>query len=270
MMDLLMHPSYLAMYFNTALLFSFFLLLRTDLKKLHKKFLIAAFILLSVGVWLCLSKTGILVWCLLIFGIVLYNSLVRKKLRNSILLFIFFVVVITSAIVAIPRFEMRFLNLFSISHNLEKIDKTTTESSRVRILIWAQTLELIEEEPLIGTGTGDIKDELFVKYRNAGMTGALGNKLNVHNQFLQVFATLGIFGFLAFMSALLFPTVRAIKDKHWLYLAFLAVFGLNLLTESMLEKQDGVIFYAFLNALLFFHFNPNSTKNFQKGFSNNL
>lgn len=263
MMNLLLHPSYLALYMNVAIILTFFLLIQDKLRLPSKKLLLFALLILSISVWLGLSKSGILVWCLLVFGFVFYKLIIHKQLLKSTYLILLCAIALTLAVMFIPHLKDRFKSFSTVSMDLAHVDRSTTESTQVRLLVWNQALELIQENPLIGTGTGDIKDELIVKYEAAGMTGAMENKLNVHNQYLQVFATLGVFGFLAFLMAFVLPTIKSIKEKHWVYLVFLTVFLLNLLSESMWEKQDGMVFYAFLNALLFFHFQPNEQNRYK-------
>jgi O-antigen ligase len=76
--------------------------------------------------------------------------------------------------------------------------------------------------------------------------------LNAHNQYLQTYIALGIPGILLLMILLAFPGWIAFRRIHFVYFCFLAVFAFNILVESMLEVQAGVIYYAFFNALFFF------------------
>lgn len=254
MVDYFLHPSYFAMYLNLALGFVLLLFLHKNSKSLSW-FLTAAFTIISIAIWLSLSKSGIILWGLIIIVTIAYIIFWQKK--YILLSFILVGIGIGLSIFSyhkLPGFKERFAYAFSVfDTKAEKIDVTTTESSQVRELVWQQAIELIKENPFLGTGTGDIKDELYVKYDKAGMTGALENKLNVHNQFLQVWATLGTFGFIAFMLSFIIPLYLAIKSGNYFYLLIVVVFGFNILFESMLERQDGVIFYAFFNSLLFFH-----------------
>ncbi|MEX2380128.1 MAG: O-antigen ligase family protein [Vicingaceae bacterium] len=263
MIDLFLHPSYLAMYCNLALVITYFLFDRTDLSHNENRFLRFAFFILSVTILLSLSKTGLLTWILLIGGMIFYNLVViKKQYMGSLLLLIFGFALMLVAYNTVPQVKDRFYYAFSAVKNTQakQVDESTSESTQIRILIWQQAIELIKENPLMGTGTGDIKDELFVKYEAAGMQGALDNKLNVHNQYLQVFATLGLIGLVLFIASFILPFIIALKRKNRLFLAFIFIFSINLLFESMLEKQDGVIFYAFFNALLFFHFQPKTNQ----------
>ena len=77
-------------------------------------------------------------------------------------------------------------------------------------------------------------------------------RLNAHDQYLQTYIALGIFGTLLLIINLLVPGWFAIRRIHFIYFSFLAVFAFNILFESMLEVQAGVIYYGFFNALLFF------------------
>jgi O-antigen ligase len=259
MMDLLLHPSYLAMYANLALAVCYFLLNDNGLEKGIKRLLWTAFIVLSITTFLTLSKTGILIWIVLIGGMFFYQLLVvKKQYKLSVVIALSGFAILYAAYQFIPRVKDRVEVAYSaiVKAEEEKVDVSTVESTQVRMLIWEQTTQIIKENTLFGVGTGDIKDELYVKYKGAGMLGALENKLNVHNQYLQVFATLGLLGMLLFVSSIIFPFITAYKQNNKYYLAFLVIFSINILFESMLEKQDGVIFYAFFNALLFFHFQP--------------
>jgi len=76
-------------------------------------------------------------------------------------------------------------------------------------------------------------------------------ELNAHNQYLQTMITLGIIGLIVLLLNLILPALYSMEQKHYLYLVFLILIGFNLLFESMLETQAGVVFYAFFNAYLF-------------------
>lgn len=264
MIDLFLHSTYLSMYCNLALAISYVLVHRNKLNTLENRLLVVAFIILSFTVLISLSKTGIFSWLLLITGMIFHHYiLVKKQYLASLLLMVFGLLLIFTAYFTLPPVKDRFEYVFkALSKQAnQKVDQNTTESTQVRFLIWEQAIELIKEEPLVGTGTGDIKDNLLIKYEQAGMQGAFDKKLNVHNQYLQVFATLGLIGFIVFIASIIIPLKIALNQRNVFFVAFIFIFSINLLFESMWEKQDGVIFYALFNALLFFHFqSPPSQK----------
>ena len=116
-------------------------------------------------------------------------------------------------------------------------------------------MEIISKHVIFGVGTGDVKDALMESYKEHQDVKILSQKLNAHNQYLQTFISLGIFGLILLLYMLFFPAIRAFRQKDFLFMIFLAIFAVNIMVESMLENQAGVIFYALFNALLF-TFNP--------------
>jgi O-antigen ligase len=131
--------------------------------------------------------------------------------------------------------------------NLQNTGKYTAN----RLVIWEASLVIIKDHWLFGVGTGDVKDELYKEYKIRNMIDALVHKMNSHNQYLQTLITLGVIGVLLLISLLVLPAIQAFRKENWIYFTFLLVFGLNIFVESMLEIQQGVIFYAFFNTLLF-------------------
>ena len=132
------------------------------------------------------------------------------------------------------------------------------------MLIWSASNQVISENLLLGTGTGDAKDALLVEYANRGMTGALSHKLNAHNEYYQVFVSIGLIGFLLLLMCLFLPLYNGFTSSNWIYILFLLIIILNFVSESMLETQAGVLFYAFFNSLLCFNRNNDNnlyTKN---------
>jgi O-antigen ligase len=132
------------------------------------------------------------------------------------------------------------------------VNNADAESTSVRMLIWKAANQVIAEHPIVGTGTGDSKDELIKEYERRGMTGAVEHHLNAHNEFYQVFVALGLIGFTIFCMQLVIPLALSIREKCSIYTFFLIILILNFLTESMLEGEAGVLFYAFFNSVLCF------------------
>lgn len=58
-----------------------------------------------------------------------------------------------------PNSLDRFNSLTNIS--LKHQDKKSSESTTLRILIWEQSINLIKNNFLLGTGVGDANDELY-------------------------------------------------------------------------------------------------------------
>ncbi|OFY83768.1 MAG: hypothetical protein A3F72_07255 [Bacteroidetes bacterium RIFCSPLOWO2_12_FULL_35_15] len=254
----LIHPSYLSMYINFLLVWILLGLfgkggVRANLKPLYSWILIVFFFIINV---LLSSKMGMISMLILFFSFGIYYITLSKKYLLGAFAIVIFISAILFSSVYIPAIEHR-VSFAIAALTKNEIKKTSDESSEVRMLIWKTANEIIRDHPIIGVGTGDAKDVLLEEYAKRGMTGAIEHKLNAHNEFYQVFISLGIIGFITLLANLFFPLVQAIKDKNLMIIFFLLIIIFNYLPESMLETQAGVMFYAFFNSLLCF----NSTNN---------
>ena len=102
-------------------------------------------------------------------------------------------------VMAMKLFQITFERLSSItSFSIQNVDKTSSESTTVRVLIWQQCLTLIQNNFLFGVSVGDTNDALYLAYEQNGLIGALDHKLNAHNQFFQTFIGLGVIGFMIY------------------------------------------------------------------------
>lgn len=250
--SILTHPSYLSMYLNVVMLWIMIDLShekeRTSLPIVFSVFLLLFF---SVIIFLLSSKMGLFNLLLIYIGFFLYFIISRKKYLLGVLGIIAVVFSIYLAIRYVPDVTNRVKRSIS-AFTSPGIDHTESESTAVRLLVWKAARVVISENPLLGVGTGDVKNELMKEYSKEGLTGALEHKLNTHNAFYQVFAALGIIGFISLVAVFIVPLVASFKSVHIMYSLFLLLVILNFLTESMLETQAGVMFYAFFNSILCF------------------
>ena len=208
-------------------------------------------IYLSIFILMLSSKAGILslvIIFLIYTGVLIYKKQYLKGAAVLIVLgmaiwgmFTFFPV--TSS--RISEAQQAMIN--------KTIEKGTTDSTSERILIWQSAISIIRENFLFGVGTGDADDALFANYETNQYSGALENKLNAHNQYLQTFIATGIIGFILLLGILFIPLYPALKRSNVLYLLLLFLVIFNLLFESMFKRQAGVVFYSFFNGLFFFY-----------------
>ncbi len=114
-------------------------------------------------------------------------------------------------------------------------------------------IEFLQEESIFWTGFG--LDASYSKIADKGIhyNLFLGDETqegyqtkNFHNQYVQIFAELGIFGFLLLLS-MLFLTIRnAIKAKNFIHIAFSALIISLFFTESFLWRQRGITFFIIM------------------------
>lgn len=148
-----------------------------------------------------------------------------------------------------PTMKSRVDELFnSISGKKEDANFSSTQT---RMLIWNISFDLIKEKPLFGYGSGDSKLALTKQYKDRNLGFLLDKQLNAHNQYLQSTLDAGLIGGIILLLILFVPLILCFKEKQGLYAIFIGILALNFFSESMLETQSGVIFYAFFNTLFF-------------------
>ena len=127
-------------------------------------------------------------------------------------------------------------------------------SINTRYVNWGCAMQILTTDKnwLFGVGPGNAQKKLqeCYKIRNEWV---YNSKMNAHNQYIEETLHNGIGGLLLFLSSLIIPAIIAFKRKDLLYLAFLIVFSLCCITESILTRQIGIIFYAFFNSLFLFN-----------------
>lgn len=253
-----LHPSYLSMYLNIAIAWLLLGILKHEFSKqaFSNLFALIIIIFFSLIIVLLSSKMGMFTTVLIFIGFLIYYIYSRKKYTLGIAGILLMTIMIYSVIRFVPAISDRVNTAISAITNTT-VDKTESESTAVRLLIWNACNQVISENKYFGTGTGDAKDELLKEYEKQGMTGALEHKLNTHNEFYQVFVSLGLIGFTLLLGNLLIPLIFAFKIHHTMYLFFLLIIVFNFLSESMLETQAGVMFYAYFNSLFCFKLTPN-------------
>lgn len=245
----LLHTSYMSMYMNLSIVWLLITLFKSENEQTFSKISSSLLILFfSFIIILLASKSGILTLALIFIGVLLYLILFRKNYFIGVLGIVF----IASSLVLINRFAPAvanrmdsFLGAIHTESNTE-----TTESTSVRMLIWESSNQVIKNNFLFGVGTGDAKDALNAEYSKSNIANALNHNLNAHNEFYQIFICLGLIGFIILVLSLFYPFVYYSKTIDYLYVIFLLIITFNFLTESMLETQAGVMFYAFFNAIL--------------------
>jgi O-antigen ligase len=118
-------------------------------------------------------------------------------------------------------------------------------------------IEFLHEEALFWKGFG--LDASYSKIEAKGVQHHLflGNenqdgyqKMNFHNQYVQVFAELGIFGFLILLLMLFLSIRNAIASQNYFHLAFSVIMISLFLTESFLWRQRGITFFIVMYCLL--------------------
>lgn len=220
-------------------------------------------VLFGVGIFICSSKIGIiaLLIVLLLLPLIKFKDVITiKRLGIALIALTAFVILMYNVL---PTPFQRLSNAFNTASS-ETIDKTSSESTAVRILIWGESMEIIKNNFWFGVGVGDANDVLQNSYKEHGLTGALEHNLNTHNQFFQTFVGLGLPGFLILLALTIGTMIYGFVKKNLVLVLFSVIIVLNFLVESMLQTQAGNLFYVCFLCLLLNNnltlFNPESAK----------
>lgn len=249
-----MHPVYLSMYivFDSCLI----VYLWWNKPELSKKNRIMVLLLLVYNflvILLLSSRTQL--FSLILFGtsFLLYQSYINRKMLRSVLFMLAVYAAGFAIILFNPVLKERFIDSNKFKTHFSD-NKYGAGGLSLRMYKWRYAVETIEKSPLVGTGTGDAQDQLQLTYKKHDFKIAYDERYNAHNQFLQTFLEIGIGGLLLLCVGFFVPLYLAIKGRKWLYVVFILVFLISCLTESMLEANKGIVFYAFFNSLFAFYF----------------
>ena len=129
-------------------------------------------------------------------------------------------------------------------------DSANMEYAEIKKTIQSCSIELIPEAGLLGFGLGDGKEELINCYD--GKSSSLKNaSYNSHNQYLSIFLNVGLFGLILFAFSLFALLSTGLNHRNYLGIAILVLFGVFMLAENVLERQQGVVYFALFLNLLF-------------------
>lgn len=244
------HPSYLSIYICSA----FILLVKCvdiEIRKTKPVLFYSLLVFLVAFNFLLNAKIGILIMLLLIL-IFLFQSFLKYSKTVAVVSTIALVIVLAVAFLTVPVLKGRFSSIKKIT-NVENVPKDAVESSAIRILVWQQALNVFQDNPWVGVGTGDKKDVLIDYYEENGIVHAYEYKLNAHNQYFEWMIAFGTLGLLFWLIVLFLPLQKAFSSGNFIYVYFMLGILIILAVESILEREAGVVFFALFNSLLYFH-----------------
>ena len=228
------HPTYISLFSN----FSIVLILSRKVKFSSKLVTYLILLTLMVSLITLQSLTGILAFSVAL--VVLYLSkkkITFKTIIYSILLLLSFGVFFYSNPLNIKKID-------SIK-NKEIVSSDVIEESNslnIRLVKWKAVAYTVKRNIWLGVSPYFVKDELSKYYIEMGYDRAAKRKFGPHNQFFNILTSFGVLGLLVFLFILLYPLL---KNPDQLYVFLLIVFCVFSLTEDVLERQQGILFFSF-------------------------
>jgi O-antigen ligase len=242
------HPAYLSVYFNVAILFILSSVIYSgtiDRNKVIRIFLLLIFIFLLSS----RTSTVVAIGSVLLFPVFVYGKEIIKPERIKPIGA--FMLITGSMFFLVININNRFSQVGKVIEKAgaaiteETIPDTIPNSTSAHYLAWKNSYLLFTKHPFSGVGTGDIREELGRTYNENGFIYGSVRNLNPHNQFLHTGVILGLPAMAVLLIIFLLPFIRSWKRKYWLFVFFLGIVFLNCMTESLLERQAGIIFFSF-------------------------
>ncbi len=223
---------------------------------------------------LLLNSKSIILTDLILMGLyfLFYSKSANKlRLRNIVLLIsLLFSFVFLNKIKEKIEFEFQINKENNLGHNVipkeivgekiismkeawekDKFEQTDFFSgASFRVYQLRMFLEIMKEENIFFQGLG--LNASYKKLEEKGLKYNVfrGNektegyqKKNFHNQYIQVFAELGLIGFIFLMLILYLNLKNALNNKDFIHIAFAILMISLFLTESFLWRQRGVVFF---------------------------
>ncbi len=266
------HPTYLALYlvFSALLLLHFYSGSFKTYSSFKKAGIVLLFLYLEIMIALLSSRILVFSFLIVLIGSLLYVARINQVRPVYQAFFVltatcmlFFIILLNP----VSRYR-NFQEPFMRETYLPATNGLYSYSTGIRKSLWWMGLNTIMDvNPLIGVGTGDVKESIRKMSARLGEQNIIHSD-DPHNQFVYTQIGLGAIGLTLLLICLYVPAWIAYQQNNFFYLAFSMVFSLVCITESTLESQKGIVFFSVFNSLLVFQYaklNMLSTKRLTYG-----
>lgn len=187
-------------------------------------------------------RSGLLVLYLAIIFLALRYSFFQKRYLIGIM--------VLATMSALPILAYHFIPSFATKVAYVKYDlqqywagNSSNYSDAERLISIQTGLEVGQKNLILGVGSGDLKQEVYQIY--AERYPELSHPKMPHNQFVSVFAGMGLLGLVIFLFALFFPLFYQKNYRDAIFSAFHLMVFISFMMENTIENSIGVAFYVF-------------------------
>lgn len=212
-------------------------------KKIAQVFNLAHVLILSIFSLLLVARAPLLAF---LVGFAAVEMIQNWKRGLSVL--IAGIVLLVVAVLFVPSIGNRFkeaINSTEVTENAQSVN-----SSSLRKSIFNCSKKVISENWVMGVGLDNIQNELNECYDSYNNTELSTSFYNSHNQYFDLMLGLGILGLISFLMIQIFPFNNPKALTFSLLLFFKVFMAICFLTENILNRQHGVVFFVFFNCIL--------------------
>ena len=233
------HHAYSAIYLAAALAFVYHELHRhwSELPCWLRAVMIAVVPLMILYVIMINSRAGMLTLYVIEAACTLHFALTRRRWWWAILMAALLAGYTFGMEAALPSHQARVVETIE--------DVVSDEPKDARVQINGSGIDAAKKQPVFGYGVGDYRHCLVEQYDANDFKAGVNAEFNAHNQYVETVLAVGAVGLLLFLTMLAWPLWQAWRQRSrnlWLVLLLSFIIAFNLLFESMLERQMGLLF----------------------------
>lgn len=243
------HPSYATVFYTVALFLVWYAYTqRFFWMKLWLAVLLSIAYLLAIV--FCLSLAGLLFFSMVVT--IAFIVMVNRKWGKTVTLFMGVIVIASILVlfqtVSVLKNEFNGAKRYFVEYvenpkAFVQHKKYPMSGSEVRLVMWTASYQAFSNFPL-GVGTGNVDEVLTAQLTQMNQQELAKQLYNPHNQYLQTGLEIGILGLIAVLAPFLAALSYFKQSKNWLLLLIVGDLLFNMLFESMLQRQSGIVFFT--------------------------
>lgn len=125
----------------------------------------------------------------------------------------------------------------------------TVNDGEHKLELWEAAIDA-NSNMLIGNGIGDHKGALLKAYQKYDLKKPFERKYNSHNQYIEIYGTLGIIGLLVFLFFIIHYAVELYRKNGLLGFSVVLTVALLCITECLFNRHKGIVLIVFLFCIL--------------------
>ncbi len=246
---------YFAMLVNLAI-FSFIYLMIKNSPLINKNSLVLVLLLLFIVHFLLASRIAFIILYSSIFIFSILHIILKKKILEGVTLVMGLLLCSFLMVKFFPKTLNRFKELTYTkfdyrssakeSHFNVEVTADQWNGANLRIAVWQCAWAVIKNNMAFGTGLGDKRDMLKKQYAQKGFVFGIQTNRNTHNNYLDVWMSLGLAGLIIFLLGFIaLPLLNCLKTRDWYGLIIIMCFTLSLFTETYMDRTMGNTVLAF-------------------------
>ena len=239
-----LHPTYMSIYIGFSLCILLF-----HGRAMNRFLKFALFYILLFFLLLLFAKSPIIG---LGVAALHYLWLRRATLRQYRWEGLSLVLLLVLSYVFVPIVSQRANEMLGLSAGA-KLDNLGDNSVHERKMILSVDMSMLHDYWLTGCGPGRLLYLLKIRYFFYSLYyGRDVNSFDPHSEYMYEWVSFGIIGILVFVGGIVAHVYSAIRRRNWLYTYLMLIFVITFFTESVLARQQGIMFYSLFTSLFFF------------------